>query len=199
MALIAYERDIPATANNPSVDQPDMRDNTNHIDDIISVDHYSFNNNNSGWHKQVTLPVASPFAAPPSTINQGVFYTNTANSATNVFYKNDGVADQYQMTRTNAANFATFGTYTNYNGLNFGGWTFLPGGLLYQYGRRVCVNGDTITFPIPFANASEYSISVVRVQGNTGSTWGANTLTTTGFNVSTDGGSSTYLWTAVGR
>lgn len=50
--MVAYNRDIPDTPNNPSVDQPKMKTNTNSIDDIIAVDHISFNATNGGTHKQ---------------------------------------------------------------------------------------------------------------------------------------------------
>lgn len=89
-----YTNDIPDTPNDPSVDQPDMKINTNSIDSIINVDHYSFNLANGGWHKQITLPaqnVPGVQANPTSTI-----YTNadaaSASANSNAWYRNaDGI------------------------------------------------------------------------------------------------------------
>jgi hypothetical protein len=50
MPNFVYNRDIPDAPNNPSDDQPDMKDNTNSTDDLIDEDHYSFNDNNGGLH-----------------------------------------------------------------------------------------------------------------------------------------------------
>lgn len=50
--MVAYNRDIPDTPNNPSNDQPKMKINTNSIDDILGVDHISFNANSGGTHLQ---------------------------------------------------------------------------------------------------------------------------------------------------
>ena len=65
---VTYNNAIPNAPNNPSVDQPKMQTNTDSIDQIIGVDHVSFNTNDGGWHKQVTfnsphIPV--PPVSPP--------------------------------------------------------------------------------------------------------------------------------------
>lgn len=57
--VISYNLDIPDAPNNPSVDQPNMRTNTNSINTIIAVDHYTFADTPSGTHKQVTLRAAA--------------------------------------------------------------------------------------------------------------------------------------------
>jgi len=71
MAIFSYNRDIPDGPNNPSVDQPNMKINTNSTDDILQVDHVSFEALDGGTHKQVTLSSKNAAGAqvdPASTI-----------------------------------------------------------------------------------------------------------------------------------
>jgi len=58
--MVAYNNDIPDQPNNPSVDAPKMKINTNAVDTILAVDHISFNANNGGTHKQITHETLSP-------------------------------------------------------------------------------------------------------------------------------------------
>jgi hypothetical protein len=52
---ITYNLNIPAAANNPSVDQPNMQTNTNNIATYVAIDHVAFNTSGSGTHNQVTF------------------------------------------------------------------------------------------------------------------------------------------------
>ncbi len=65
--MVAYNRDIPDTPNNPSVDQPKMKQNTNAIDDLISVDHLTFQATNFGTHKQTAFENFSAGTLPGGT------------------------------------------------------------------------------------------------------------------------------------
>lgn len=88
---ILYNTGIPAAANNPSDDQPDMQTNTDAIDQIIGIDHVSFNvgaGQTSGHHLQVTFDsknVPGAQTEPVSTL-----YTNngTASTVSELFYRN---------------------------------------------------------------------------------------------------------------
>jgi hypothetical protein len=62
--MVAYNRDIPDAPNNPSTDQPKMKQNTNAIDDLISVDHLSFQATNFGTHKQTAFENFSAGVVP---------------------------------------------------------------------------------------------------------------------------------------
>jgi hypothetical protein len=50
-----YNNSVPASANNPSVDQPNMLINTQSVNSILGVDHVSFNAVDGGTHQQVTF------------------------------------------------------------------------------------------------------------------------------------------------
>lgn len=89
MSLISYNLDIPNAPNNPSNDQPDMKTNTNAINQIIGIDHVTFNTQNSGTHLQVTY---SSKNVPPTdpTDPTSITYTDsgTATTTSELFYQN---------------------------------------------------------------------------------------------------------------
>ncbi len=88
MPFVTYINAIPATNNNPSVDQPDMATNTDAVDTIIAVDHISFNDNQGGLHQQVTFNNKNTQGA--QTDPQSVLYTRsgTASTVADMAYRN---------------------------------------------------------------------------------------------------------------
>jgi len=68
-----YNLGIPATNNNPTTDQPNMKINNDAIASIIAVDHVGFNASNGGKHNQVTFPAENVPGSPPAS--GGVLYT----------------------------------------------------------------------------------------------------------------------------
>src|SRR5689334_19525328 len=110
MTLWPYTRDTPFQDDNPSDSQPDMLENTNSTDSLIAEDHYSFNVNNGGFHKQVRMPLLG--AVPAGTItNSGTVYTKAGVSATQMFYTPDNGGVEFQLTRAIPASSATFGPF----------------------------------------------------------------------------------------
>jgi len=111
MSSITYNLDIPDAPNNPSVDQPKMKVNTNATSSIMAVDHYTFAESNAGTHRQVNFPNAN--AAGTQTGAQLTIYTapGTASSASSqVFWKNSnggGAAVPYLLGAIKA-----WGTYS---------------------------------------------------------------------------------------
>lgn len=81
MTTFNFDRDIPFEDNNPSDDQPLMKQNNNSIDDIIDVDHYSFETQNlDGWHRQVTMPLNN---VPSAQVDPAsVIYTDNGTQST---------------------------------------------------------------------------------------------------------------------
>lgn len=75
---ITYNLGIPASANNPSVDQPNMQTNTNNIATYVAIDHVAFNTAGSGEHNQVTFAAPTSHSAPSNPVS--ILYTkNDAN------------------------------------------------------------------------------------------------------------------------
>lgn len=195
MPNFTYIPNIPAASHNPSVDQPDMQINTNSTNQIIEVDHFSFNVNNGGYHKKVSLvDNAGPFPTPSGV--GSVLYSGATNNLvfTNASLSGAGV----QMTVASKPPIATVN-----------GSTFLPGGLLLQWGTGVTAASPApsigfldATFTYPFTtvfNASAITL-VTGSQKTTSLTLLNNT--TIRIRVTTSGGTQspneTVYWMAVG-
>jgi hypothetical protein len=150
-----FNTGIPSAGNNPSDDQPLMQVNTNSEDAIWTVDHYGFRDNNGGLHKQVRL--VDLLGIPTGLLSgMGTLYTKLATSTSpstesDVFYSPDASGNEYQLTRAITASFSKFATNTTV-GNTTGGWTFLPGGLLLQYGSFDPNTSTTVVFPVAFTN-----------------------------------------------
>lgn len=123
-----YNRDIPFSTHNPSTDQPLMQTNTNSIDDLINVDHFTFSSGQAGKHNVVRHPTPqSPMTSPGTGALEWAYYTKTlASGAVETFWQRPAQlvnGPDIQMT-TNLAPTAS----TN-------GYTFIPGGLIIQWGQ----------------------------------------------------------------
>jgi hypothetical protein len=213
-----YIRNIPASNHNPSVDQPDMRTNTNSTDTLIAEDHYSFGVANGGFHKQVRLPDLAAIGNLSARIaNSGTLWTKKdistgVTTESNLHFVPDIGTDDYQMTRTITGSYARFAVGTQYQAAAgvtpalFGGWTFLPGGLLLQYGTLAHTTNQetTITFPVPFSG-TPFSINANGIIGafdpNTRSAIGIRTVTTTSFvaRTTTNNELQGIYWMAIGK
>jgi hypothetical protein len=212
-----YRRDIPASNHNPSVDQPDMRTNTNSIANLIAEDHYTFGVPNGGFHKQIRLPDLTAIGNLASRIaNSGTLWTQKAISTgvtqeSNLFYVPDLTNDDYQLTRTITASKALFSTNTAYyNPVDArfdGGWTFLPGGLLMQYGRYTnnpINSSDIVVYPVPF-NSAAFSIQLTLT--TTAQTATVVQISVTGSNSTSfswqrhasSGSYNGFYWVAIGK
>jgi hypothetical protein len=168
-----YNNAIPQAGNRLASSQQDLLNNFQQLDTTFGVDHYDFSDGtaNNGKHNQVTMPGQS--SPPPASVaGDGVIYTNTASSLTDVYYTQDNSTDEYRLTRvgSNATDVARFATNTNYQvgppSLT-GGWTFLPGGMLLQYGIAASQNTSlpniTVTFPKAYTNVV-YSVTCTIVE-----------------------------------
>jgi hypothetical protein len=181
----AYNLNIPNGPNNPSNDQPLMQTNANNIASIFGEDHVGFNSSNQrgGCHNQARL-VNNLLANPPGGLaaGMGTLYTkyvitNGANKESTLFYEPDNSGNEYQITRTIAVSWASFGTNNAYGTppggfTQIGGWVFLPGGLLFQYGTfgtftsAASIN-STIQFPVSFSTAV-YTINITSTDNSAG-------------------------------
>jgi len=149
--FFTYNNGIPAANNNPSVDQPNMQTNTDSIDSIINVDHYSFETNFDGTHKQVQLKNSAGINGAIPAGLQGVGFETLYSSATagtgELWFVRGASATGVQLTGPGTPSTATQG------------YTFLPGGILIQWGRRSAnmPSGSSIgseVFPVAFLNGS---------------------------------------------
>lgn len=108
MGTIPYNANIPDGPDDPSVDQPKMKENTNSINQIIGVDHFSFgsaavppNIGPDGWHKQSTYPSFAlvPVVGPSTLAFQGAVYTkDIGGGIIQLFYRRENNGPEIQLT-----------------------------------------------------------------------------------------------------
>lgn len=152
MTLFTYNRDIPDGPHNPSSDQPLMKKNTNNTDDLINVDHVSFNDTQwpNGYHRivhavnQGSFPANVPAPIANTIQLSSLLYTPDTTGGipgTQFFLTNSG--GTVQMTGTS---------------LQQEGWAWV-GGVLLQWGiisspgsSGIVTFKDRVPGAIPFRN-----------------------------------------------
>jgi hypothetical protein len=182
MTLWPYTDNIPFPTNSPSADQPNMLINTNSIDSLLAVDHVSFNLANGGYHNDIhfNTQLTDPAAVP--TIGQLYTKSITFNAITDaaLFYEN-GAGVVTQLTSPSGSSALA------------NGYTFLPGGILMQWGSSALNAGvapvtvtTTINFPVAFPTAV-FMVTGSPRTGNSnrvpGMTYAVSTRTLTTFDV----------------
>jgi hypothetical protein len=201
---MSWTPNIPRTGQSLGVTRDPVRNNFTVIRDIFNNNHYTFDEANPGKHRFLQLPEQG--AAPTTGPNEGGFYAKQDAATPNetaLFVRGESNGFEYQLTKAISTGTAVFGNNTNYIGDNWGGWTFLPGGLVMQYGRKINPgNSGTITFPIPFPSGnSPFSIITTneRTSARSSSVNQAG-ISATSFNyfLETDG-SVAINWIAIGN
>jgi hypothetical protein len=163
---MTYTTDIPISGDTLGSTRDRIRGNFQEIAAVEAINHVAFNNSDKGKHKFLQMP--EQVLAPTTLLNEGGLYTHvgTNPAETNLFFRaEDSVGTggfRYQLTAVDQTNIGTFANNTAYATNHLGGWTFLPGGLLLQYGTKTNnPNGgdSTITFPKAF-KSSVFSITI---------------------------------------
>lgn len=161
MTFVPYNLNIPNPPNNPSVDVTPMQQNTNAVQTLLAIDHFGFNDNQGGSHQKASLAETNLLGVPtlPSGLLGAGYETLYATTkatggafgtAGELYFVRGGSATQIQLTGP--------GTPTPGNN----GYTFLPGGILIQWGFRAAIsNGTDVTFPVAFPN-NVYNIQVAQ-------------------------------------
>lgn len=168
-----FNASIPQASDFIDDSQGDLLNNNLAINGIFARNHVPMIDitNGQGRHTFVEMTNSSGLPAPAGSLQDrsGTLYTKRASSVSDLFYSNDNSTNQYQLSnvvKTSDNNrFPYFGTNTSLvaapvNGKGSGGWTFLPGGLVMQYGfvntTDFSSNACAVVFPLPFS-ATPYS------------------------------------------
>lgn len=178
--------------------------NNQALDGIFAKNHYPFSlaTVQQGLHKFVEMPLLA--VIPTIAASEGGLYTKTAISVTpstetDLFYTPDASTNEYQLTRTITSKFATFSTNTAYVATYAGGWSFLPGGLLIQYGKSPGGAADPfpVTFPVAFTS-TPFSVTVTIVDSSANNNAiSIQLVTTTGFSYRRS--TQPIYWVAIGK
>lgn len=184
MSVFTYNDGVPGSNNDPSEDQPDMLVNTQSIQGILDIDHFTFGTgiDVDGRHKQASMKNQSAPGIP--TGFNGIYYVNN-----NV--------PMFQNASNANNNIATYvGTPVTAQA----GQTFLPGGILMQWGR---VNSPSSTGSVVFPTAFSvtYNVQITMQRNSSSSTQGMyvnGNPSTTGFSYNGSSGGNALFWVAIG-
>lgn len=203
---MTFTSNIPAAGDSLGGSRAQIVDNFSNYKANWETNHGLVNDADSGKHLFMQMP--EQVAAPTTAANEGALYTKVANNVTNLFFREENNGTERAVTLfNNVANDITrYNTNTvAYVANHNGGWTFLLGGLIIQYGvRSAMVSGpNTITFPRTFPTAV-FSIQVtpVRDSSNIDTVYirAAGDITTTNFIVrNTANGITSVHWLAIGN
>ncbi len=188
-----YVSNIPDGPNNPSDDQPNMKINTNSISGFLSVDHFGFGNNQGGAHEKVQLfNVAG--STPPAGLLNGyeTIYSQAIAGNGELFFTRGNSGTGIQLTGP--------GTPT----VSQNGYTFLPGGILIQWGIKLAAGtSGSVSFPTNFKAATTpftIQLTLFRNSGNQSVAVDSGTPpSNTQFNYRTSSGGSDIYWLAIGQ
>lgn len=158
----SYNPLIPTGLVNLDEDYVNIQQNFQQLDTSFGVDHVPFSiSDQNGKHQYVHLlqSFQSPTVPSVPTVPVGqvaVYQRLDANSLPQLFFKANNRAFEYQLT-TEASDTASENVFSQNPG-----WTFLPGGLLLQYGSvSAGPAGTSVTFPVAFS-ALPYSMTTTR-------------------------------------
>jgi hypothetical protein len=220
--MTLYLNNIPTGIVKLSFDYKNLQNNFKQLDISFGINHvpYSVAENN-GLHTIVTMvnnvAVPTGVEVPNDT---GTLYTRpfAPGEDINLWYTPDASGYEFQLTRVteDPSTLAIFSTNTNYPQTppvvtQVGGWTFLPGGLLLQYGQAYPSSSTgpqnfTVKFPRPFS-VGVYNITATAHAASTTSSYVISigiTSTTqfSGFAGDGEGHALSgvpFFWTAIGR
>lgn len=200
---MTYNPNIPQPADLLSVSQSDILTNFQQLDAVFDNDHYDYSfaggaaapydiavAGDKGKHKQVTFVRASADIANAGADELGLFNKNTGAGAQELYLRRESGGTVIQMTAGDPTVAAS-------------GATFLPGGLLLQWGLAGPYVGDstpTINFPTAFG-AVPYNIqaTMLRNVSNVDVVYVRQAPTTTNFQLRINQvGSSQIYWMALG-
>ncbi len=184
---------IPNSGQSLDDTRDGIRTNFSILRTAQNLNHGDIDTGDQGKHKFLQMPQQG--SDPATAANESAFYTKDSGGYPNFFIRNESNGQVYKLTAMDDANIATFATNP--------GWTFLPGGLLLQYGV-VAVTGSpqTITFSKAFS-ANPYSIILTAARSDTKDKVVAvktGTISTTQFQASYSGSDQPDFieWMAIG-
>jgi len=146
---MAYQANIPQPNNLLSQSQDDILNNFQAIQTLIGVNHVNFGASDQGKHKWITFPIQAAIPPSGSGFNAGELglynAVNTTTTQSELYINKTNQATVVQVPMT-----ASILSYNSAPPANFGGWTYLPSGLLLYFGSYSAVTGSfTVTLSGP--------------------------------------------------
>ena len=206
MPFQAFTEGVPNPPNFPAVDVNTMLQNNLSINRIFSnalspaLDNIGFNDQDGGYHFQVSMPNEDVPALPGFNKNPGgVLFSNNPGGA--------GLNPGWPYWLNNLGNFQLTGSAANNNpNAAANGYSFLPGGLLIQWGTfnfgaaagTLLFATANINFPNNCFNVQATLFTQLGIQVNS---INVGTFTVNGFNYQRigGGGPTGFNWIAIGN
>lgn len=216
-----YQPGIPTGTVNLDVDYQNIQDNFSQLDICFNVDHVTFSNTTAqtGYHKSIHFNPESTTAIPAYAPNN---YVTATQYPQGVPATVAGIGQLFSSSVNDAISVDTGLYWKSGNGLsvamtrNFSpvraanGYTFLPGGLILQWGTIAGFNNtrppaligpNKVTFPLTFPNAV-FSITLGPVRPDDSnqvlSIYNANTTTAAFYLVTGSNSYTSTYWQAIG-
>lgn len=191
---MTFTPNIPTATQSLGQTQQPIQDNFNVINTTLSVNHVAMNSSGAGKHKYVQMPQQG--SAPGANANEGVFYTKSAPTGTELFYRRASNAAtqpnvEVQMTG-------------QFNGALNNGYVFLPGKFIMQWGfvSITATGSGTVTLPVTIAGLWNVQCTPVfnsLPNGGTTVQFKITSSTTFQYYFNTNSGSYTgFNWVAIG-
>jgi len=189
MPTFSYSDQVPVASAPPNSSPGAFVTNFTSIDDLIGVDHISFNEASGGTHNQSTY---QDKAVTPVPGNQVIVNAKTTSAKCELFMQRNG--ESAIQLSADAGN-PSIGGYPN---LNTQGQTFLPGGIIYKWGYVQAVSYvATVNFTTAFPNQC-LSATATPVDGASRGI-AEGTISRLGFIISTEKPANLVLWMAIGN
>lgn len=162
---MSYVPSPSASGDTLSASRDVIRTNFNILQDRFDENHVNLDGGaGGGKHNFLQMPDQGTIPVTASG-EGGVYGTSDGDAVSQLYFRGEGNGSSYQLTKATSgvdANILLFGTNTPYVADHAGGWTFLPGGLILQYGRKTTPTASgTVTFPLAFPSGNNpFSIIV---------------------------------------
>lgn len=188
--MSVYNNNIPGPTDKLSASQADLLVNFQQLNTQFGVDHTAFNNagaNGDGFHKKITNPVQG--SDPGSASGRVVTYSKTSSGSSELFLQRDAVATPIQLTR---------GTVNITGNITppAKGHTFLPGGIVLQWGTVSAVPaGTAFTFDVAFTTIFGISTTISAAGAQASALSG---ISNAGATAHSESGTQTISYLAVG-
>ena len=155
----SYLNNIPAATDQLSVSQGQIQTNFASTESLVDVDHVDFNSVNAGMHNTVTLPLfatnATYTVSPPYSTTNFILY-NVANAAPFPAVNQLWINNPTNLAVTAIPLAASILNSNAAPGVNSSGYTYLPSGLIIQWGYGTTSTNfaapTTFNFSIAFPN-----------------------------------------------
>ena len=184
---MTYNPDIPQSTDILSASQGQLLINFQQLEAIFDANHYKWDYATTalrGMHRFVTLE--SQASGPATSSTQGAVYTKTVSAAPQLFWRRASSGTEVQL------------TYPIDPVASNPGYSFLPGGVLIQWGVvSIASSPTTVTFPKAFS-AGPWSIVVTPYNNNGSVGMASENFSTTTFKIYSSATSLSASWIATG-